>query len=249
MLYLYGPFHYFNHVMTVTLYSPYLVFIPTIFGVLGMALSATLLNAFNYKMHFIFIWMLQMVGILFWILNLILAPTHNAWIVVPTWIAFAFLVMTRPSADIHILTYTRLQYCELHMGVSYFAELIVLGVMHYFSVMYPTDIFGLGNTYYNFLAGHITTFYVIIMITGIYGSAVIPSKQLFNNKSFVSLLQVKNWINNERPAGLLMPANVQPTSGQYGVEQYPLMNRGISYGPQHGARLSYEQARQTTFVP
>lgn len=251
LIYLYAPFHYFNHIMTVILYSPLLVFIPTIFAILGICISATLLLVFNYKMHFLVIWINQLSAMLFWILNLVLAPLLNAWIVVPTWITFAFLSMSRPAADIHILTYTRIKHSELHMGFSYALEFLILGLMQYYSLLYPTSIFGSGSTYFSFLAGHVIAFYIAILLVGIYGLAVMPSKKFFGSKTFVSLLEIKNWINNERPVSNIMPANLQhPSIGYQQAEQYPLMNVNLMSGGQSQQGFgNYAQARQATFVP
>lgn len=197
IMYLYPPFHFFNHAVTIVLYSPLVVFVPMIISIAGILISAALLQTLSYKMHFLFVWINQLIAIVAWILCLDLSWGLTGWIVVPTWLAFIFLVMSRPAADIHILSYTRLETSDIHLGFGYLVEFLFLGLMQYYTVIFPDIIFNTGKTFFDIMARHLLAFACFVFLMGMAGLFCLPIKRSLANTPYVSLLEIKNWIHKE----------------------------------------------------
>lgn len=194
LLFIYSPFHCFNHLISIDFQvSNPLEYIGPVLGIVGIITSIFLLWLLQYKSQYAVMTSGQILYFIIWIIILAVNPAEINVIKILTWITFLFFAMSRPHADINILSYTSIKFTDLYLGLGYFIEMMIVGLLQYHGIVNWIKVFGPIDGPFEFIAGNAITFCIILVILLVVGLMLLPGEE------FMSLLEIKNWINDGRP--------------------------------------------------
>lgn len=191
ILFLYPPFHIFNYLVTLGAYQSYsYMYIGPVLGIVGVITSVFLLWLLEYRYQYAIITFGQILYFIIWIIVLAVNPDSDQITAILTWITFLFFAISRPHADINILSYTSIKFTDLYLGIGYFIEMMVVGLLQYHGIVNFSKIFGSTDSPFQCIASNSITFLIILVVLLALGMWLLPRKE------FSSLLEIKNWIND-----------------------------------------------------
>lgn len=240
IIFLYPPYHYFSYLMSLGMSTARDILYGPIFGIVGITISLILFKLLDYKKQYISVSIGQIIYFIIWII--IIAADFNYTAVQYTgYVAFGFFAMTRPHAYINITSYTSIKMTDFYVGVVYFIEMVVLGMIQYYSIYKSSVIFGPSNTLFTMIAGNAISLFVIIVILLLVGIKLLP------NEKFTSLLTIKNWINDGKPLDMTTDYSQHNKSFDhmgYNVAQISVIENNYQHTGPHNESEYYDYSQR-----